>query len=489
MGSQTSNSSSLKESKSLDLSEKKLNSFSHNYNTISTDYSSEISTTCDSRLKDHDIGSNEEEEEICIFDALKKIIILSIPAFLGVLLRRVTDTVNYMAIGRLGDNSQINGGWFALTSVNFVPVAMTVGLAGGIETLSSQAFGSGNNYLGGSQYHRGFIVTNIMLAIVSILFWNIESFLILIDQPEESAAYTAKFLRVYLPGMFAISNVELIRRFLSVQGIYSLILIMQIIAFFFHLIMLYCFTIFMKFGVYGVAYAANLSSSFLFGLIVCYITFSKNTVRENSWHWFNQNSFKGIFEYLKYALPSLVMLMAEDLCFELLVLLSGYLGTIQQNAYVLILSICATIFMISLGISITASNLVGNALGANQPRKAILYARVILYYSIALAGVISILLYVYRYEIASAYTSNEEIKSLAAQTLPLVCLFMIPDFIQGSSSGIIKAMGYQKFGAYSSLICYWVLGVPASLGTAFYLNLGAAGMRLGLYIAIFFSAI
>ena len=183
------------------------------------------------------------------------------------------------------------------------------------------------------------------------------------------------------------------------------------------------------------------------------------------------------------------MLLAENLCFELLVLSSGYLGIIQQSAYIIILSICATIFMISLGISITSSNLVGNALGANQPNTAKLYARIVLYYSVTLGGIISIILYLYRLEIASLYTSNEEIKNLAAQTLPIVSLFMIPDFIQGSSSGIIKAMGYQKFGTYSCIICYWFVGVPASLISAFYFDLKVAGMRLGLYIAIFFIAI
>ena len=183
------------------------------------------------------------------------------------------------------------------------------------------------------------------------------------------------------------------------------------------------------------------------------------------------------------------MLMAEDLCFELLVLFSGYLGTNEQSAYVLILSICATVFMISLGISITASNLVGNALGANQPNTAKAYARIILYYSITLGAIISIILFVFRYKIASLYTNNEEIRNLTAQTIPIVSLFMIPDFVQGAGSGIIKAMGYQNFGAFSCIICYWFLGVPTSLISAFYFNLGAAGMRLGLYVAIFFVAV
>ena len=146
MGSQTSCESNVEESKNQNLADQKQMSFSKNYNTISEDYSTGLSKS-EVKLKSH--LDKLYEEEVSISEVIKQIIKFSIPAFLGVLIRRVTDTINYMAIGRLGDNNQINGGWFAITSVNFVSVAMTVGLAGGIETLSSHAFGSGRNYLAG----------------------------------------------------------------------------------------------------------------------------------------------------------------------------------------------------------------------------------------------------------------------------------------------------------------------------------------------------
>ena len=117
MGSQTSHESSTVEMKRQSFGERKRRSFSQNNILISDSWISGISDS-ENSPKGYRIGFFEEEASIS--DVLKNIIKLSIPAFFGVLLRRATDTINYMAIGRLEDSDQINGAWFTIASVNFV---------------------------------------------------------------------------------------------------------------------------------------------------------------------------------------------------------------------------------------------------------------------------------------------------------------------------------------------------------------------------------
>ena len=85
MGSQTSH-----ESKNQNLANQKQMSFSKNYNTISEDYSTGLSKS-EIKLKSH--LDKLYEEEVSISDVIKQIIQYSIPAFLGVLIRRLNDTI------------------------------------------------------------------------------------------------------------------------------------------------------------------------------------------------------------------------------------------------------------------------------------------------------------------------------------------------------------------------------------------------------------
>lgn len=104
---------------------------------------------------------------------------------------------------------------------------MSIGLAGGLETLASHAFGCNNNYLAGCYYHRAVVIVTALFCTQSIFLWNAEDILLFFGQQPKSAHYAGNFIRIYLPGVFMVSQIEVLRRFLSVQGVYFLIVKIQ----------------------------------------------------------------------------------------------------------------------------------------------------------------------------------------------------------------------------------------------------------------------
>ena len=63
-----------------------------------------------------------------------------------------------------------------------------------------------------------------------------------------------------------------------------------------------------------------------------------------------KESFSRWPEYLEISAPATLMICAEWWCFEILIILSGYVGVPDEGAQVILLSILALLFMISLGI-------------------------------------------------------------------------------------------------------------------------------------------
>ena len=74
--------------------------------------------------------------------------------------------------------------------------------------------------------------------------------------------------------------------------------------------------------------------------------------------------------YLAIGVPGALMLCFEWWAFELLAIFSGFMGTNQLAAEVVIINIVSFIFMIPLGISFAASALTGNYVGKRKIKLA-----------------------------------------------------------------------------------------------------------------------
>ena len=86
--------------------------------------------------------SHDSKQNIDYLQAAYNLAKLSIPSMLGSYLRRGVELVNYYFIGRLTDPDYIAGAGLGYSTASILCICVSIGMAGGIETLSSQAFGS-----------------------------------------------------------------------------------------------------------------------------------------------------------------------------------------------------------------------------------------------------------------------------------------------------------------------------------------------------------
>ena len=226
---------------------------------------------------------------------------------LGTILRRGLETVKFWFIVFLDDPDYIAGVGLGYTTANILSLSVAIGMAGGVETLASQAFGSNNNYLAGKYLHRAQIVITVVFLFQLIVFLNIDTILMFIGQSEATSRYAATFIKAYLPGIYVYSNVELLRRYLSAQGIYTMLAVVQMITFVTHILCFHVFVNIFDLNLYGVAISANITYSLQLIMCLIYINYKGDVVKPGSWTFYNKDSFKGIGEFLRYGLPSTVI--------------------------------------------------------------------------------------------------------------------------------------------------------------------------------------
>ena len=321
----------------------------------------------------------------------------------------------------------------------------------------SQAFGNKNNYLAGWYYNRGQVILTILFIPQAIILFFATDILIWIGQYESVAVVSGSYLCTIIPGIWAYCQTELLRRYLGAQGVFNLLLKIQICTTLLHFLWLYIFVYCFDLSVTGISVSTWTTYILTFTLTNVYIYFNPKTLKEGSWHFINRESFIGLIEYAKYGVPTMIMLWLEFWWFESLTLMSGYIGPNEQGASLILFTIEAFFYMSATGVSLSSSTLIGNSLGAMKPANVKIYLSVSIFLSFVLSLFICFLLIVFRYQIISIFSDYQPIIDIFVSTAPIVALMTFGDFMQCVLGGIIRAMGYQKYATWNSIVCYWLL--------------------------------
>jgi MATE family multidrug resistance protein len=85
---------------------------------------------------------------------------------------------------------------------------------------------------------------------------------------------------------------------------------------------------------------------------------------------------------------------------------------------------------------------------------------------------------------AGIYTENAEVLLLATTLLPIAGVFQVFDGIQVVSVGLLRGLGDTRIPMIVSMLGFWFVGMPVSLGLAFGLGLGAVGLWWGLVVGL-----
>lgn len=141
-----------------------------------------------------------------------------------------------------------------------------------------------------------------------ILLIFTKDLLIFLGQDPESSEAAELYVILSLPGMFAMSQFETLRRFLQAMGNFKLATYIQTTTTLVHIVLSYILIFCFKMGIAGSA----ISTSFTYwvNLVVLYfcVSYTPGVVPSGSIHMPNLDSLKNWSQFLKYGVPSVLMM-------------------------------------------------------------------------------------------------------------------------------------------------------------------------------------
>ncbi|ETV70382.1 hypothetical protein, variant 2 [Aphanomyces astaci] len=331
---------------------------------------------------DHSTLDMKAETEMtpCVRKEISRMFHLAWPVFLAYQLETLPGPICVALVGHLqGDDVSVlvDAAYMSATVTNVTALAIGFGLASAMDTLCSQAYGAGKMDKLGIYFQSGLIVLGVALVPISLLSWHAESVLLFFGQDPAISKYAGQFSRVTIFGIPFLFVYELIKKLQQSQNIVLPMMYVACVGVVVNVVTGFCLTYYTSWGFLGAAVGRVCGSVALPLTIVAYFHYDHATTSTwwRGFQWRDACSHVGLF--LSLGVPSMTMLAVSWWAFCALGFLAGILpNSVHAVSVNAVLGQLLTLnFMIYLGISVASNVLIGNALGANQPQRARLIAR------------------------------------------------------------------------------------------------------------------
>ncbi|XP_010444324.1 PREDICTED: protein DETOXIFICATION 50 [Camelina sativa] len=413
---------------------------------------------------------------------------ISYPLVLTGLFLYVRSFVSLSFLGGLGD-ATLAGGSLAAAFANITGYSLFSGLTMGVESICSQAFGARRYNHVSATIRRGIILLLVTSLPVALLWMNMEKILLILKQDKKLASEAHIFLLYSVPDLVAQSFLHPLRVYLRTQSKTLPLSICTVVASFLHLPVTFLLVSYLGLGIKGIALSGVVSNFNLVAFLFIYICFLEEKLSVDEDEKVTEETYEdSVREWKKLlclAIPSCISVCLEWWCYEIMILLCGFL--IDPKASVasmgILIQITSLVYIFPNSLSLGVSTRVGNELGSNQPQRAKRAAIVGLGLSIALGFTAFTFTVSVRNTWAMFFTDDKEIMKLTAMALPIVGLCELGNCPQTTGCGVLRGSARPKIGANINGVAFYAVGIPVGAVMAFWFGFGFKGLWLGMLAA------
>lgn len=243
---------------------------------------------------------------------------------------------------------------------------------------------------------------------------------------------------------------------------------------------------FPKWGLFGAGVATCFSRVFMaFGLYF-YILKNENFMAIFSTIKYTKTQLEQVKLILKIGLPSGMQGFFEIAVFFAAAVLIGQLGATELAAHQVAINPASVTYMMVTGVAAAGGIRVGANLGNTSAMK--LSGSIALLLGFCFMFLCFLIFVFCNVFIAKLYISDPNVLPLAGSLIFIAGFFQLSDGVQAVALGILRGMADVNIPTIATLIAYWVIGLPIGYYLAFYQNMGAIGIWIGLSMGLTASA-
>jgi len=394
--------------------------------------------------------------------------------------------VDTMMVGRVGAEAI---GAVSLGSVLFYTVAIFgSGLMFGLDTLVSQSFGAGKLM----DCHRS-LVSAIYFSLplapaLMLLTWCWVPLLGRFGIHPAVWHQTAPYLRALGWSTFPLLFYFALRRYLQAMNRVTPIMFALVTANLVNLvgnwILVYGHFGARAMGAEGSGWATCLSRAYMVAVLMIYMFYDAAVNRTGLLHAPLAPDFARMRALIELGFPAASQLSVEIGVFAAATALIGTLDPISLAAHQIAINTASLTYMVPLGISSAAAVRVGQALGRGDVHAAGRSGWTAMALGAGFMAAAAVVLISVPEYVARVFTTDRAVIRTAVALLAIAALFQLFDGIQTVATGALRGTGDTRAPMLCHMLLYWLLGLPLGYVLCFGLGWGAAGLWIGLCVAL-----
>uniref|UniRef100_A0A1I8HDZ6 Multidrug and toxin extrusion protein n=1 Tax=Macrostomum lignano TaxID=282301 RepID=A0A1I8HDZ6_9PLAT len=411
---------------------------------------------------------------------------LHLPAFLTCFFQFLLQTISVIMCGHLS-KEQLDAVALACTLINVAALSIGLGLSTGCDTYFAQTFGSRHKKRVGLYLQRSLLVMYMFLVPVYCLHLNIKPVLLLLGQDPIISDMTARYILIFMPGVFFDYTFLVLARYLQTQNRVNPPLVCAVIGNVFNAVSQYIaiYVMGFEFEASAVCQAAS-----LFVMCLCILVYIRVfRVFEETWDGWKTEALYDIGGFIRLAVPGLLLVSLENISFEVGTFLAGSLNAVQLAAQAILFQSISLLYMVCIGMSIAVNIRVGQHLGAGSIEKAKHTCKVAVTMILVTSTLICVFFATCREQVASIFTSDPEVKAATVELLAVYAPYPYFDGLSATAAGVLKGSGQQLIGAAVNIVAYDFISLPIGIPLSLLTPLQMKGFWIAMLLGIVLQSI
>jgi putative MATE family efflux protein len=393
----------------------------------------------------------------------REVVSLAFPLVLSMLSQTVMTAVEAAFLGRYGTVEQ---GAAGLAGALLWPLRLLCNWSGiGVQICVAQSIGAQRRADCGALTWQGIYVSVLAWLFLIAAGLGAPHIVQLSAPSPELVVPTVLYLRIELlgslPGLLNLALVGFFRGLGDTKTPLMVTLVVELLSTLLDVLLIFGTAGFPRLGIAGAALSTV--SSTAVGTVIYFCLFLRRGQREGlltqSRLPFDRHA---CWRLVRLSWPIGAHGTLEVGAWTLFTALAAHLGTIEAAAHTIAIRVISLAYMAGYGISVAATTLVGQDLGAQEPAAARRSMRSCLVLALLLMGSMGVGFFVWRQPLVGLFTRDHAVAQLAVQLLIFVALFQIFDSLSLIAMGVLRGAGQTRWPMLVGLLINWGLFVPSA---------------------------
>ena len=362
------------------------------------------------------------------------------------------------------------------------------GIAAGMSTLCSQAYGAANYKLMGTYFMRALIIASLTCFPIWTIWISVKPAIYYITRDAELAQGAGDYTTVLCFSYPAYVYSRLVCNFLQSQNIVIPNLVIFVSGNLLNICLQYVLIVVLSLEIKGVALSFTISNYLIAILLFAYIQLTSVHLTYAVFSWSN---LTGWYHFLKYGIVGTLQLIVEIIVarFVPIIFIGFIIRDTDQLALLGILNVFWFLMLsVTFGFGTGANVRIGNLLGENNLVRAKKSAIVVQCFALLIQVVFSVFIFSFSHLISCVFTTIQDVREQIEFGIKIISLCLVSE-MEAVTRGICNACCLQNLALMGKYLCLILISIPAGCVFAYFVSWKAVGYCLMLAMGFLASSI